>query len=428
MGNKCCQSQEDVVAYDNVVTGDALTQRENMATWFRSGIHITDVYEIVKTLGEGRMGEVFHVRRLDGGRTHTDKTKKKGEASQHSDTGSDYDMLDESLRRGRDIIRQDSLSNSRHKILLKRRGSNSSSSRSRSPFGKNRKKKGIAKKNEATLASLKVEKNATSDSEVTGGVASFESGGSNARKSPTKNAKRPESILKKSTHATPPRNAQGGANSINNSLHGSNGGDENSTGMTALITGCTGLLYDDDDDDDDDEEVPINIGLLSSQDPTASDTIGEAKFAQSDEPEHSAVKFAQPDEPDDSSVMSEVTMNEDHIKTRIVTLPLIGDVGIEIDDAEQTNKSNNKKWVPRRRVFFRRHYACKTVATDSMKPSEYEELVNEIYMMRKIDHPYIIRLYEVYSLDRKFYIVSTPRILFLNVQYCSYIYICQCIY
>lgn len=74
----------------------------------------------------------------------------------------------------------------------------------------------------------------------------------------------------------------------------------------------------------------------------------------------------------------------------------------QFSDGDQgAEKSPGKKWVPRRRVYFNRHYACKTIATDKIKKSDMGELMNEIFMMRKIDHPYIIRLYEVYEQNRK---------------------------
>jgi serine/threonine protein kinase len=72
-------------------------------------------------------------------------------------------------------------------------------------------------------------------------------------------------------------------------------------------------------------------------------------------------------------------------------------------DSDELDKDKDKKsrWVPRRKIRFQRLYACKTIGTDQIKEKELQELLNEIYMMRKMDHPYIIRLYEVYQVKSK---------------------------
>jgi len=54
------------------------------------------------------------------------------------------------------------------------------------------------------------------------------------------------------------------------------------------------------------------------------------------------------------------------------------------------------------KVFFKRHYACKTVLTSRVKDGRLVEMMNEIYIMRSLDHPYILNLYEIYQMKRMF--------------------------
>lgn len=51
------------------------SERESSSTWYRYGVEITDVYDVVEVLGQGHMGEVFTVRRKTTGH-HTNETKE----------------------------------------------------------------------------------------------------------------------------------------------------------------------------------------------------------------------------------------------------------------------------------------------------------------------------------------------------------------
>lgn len=44
-----------------------LTEREASSAWYRYGVEVTDVYDVVEVLGQGHMGEVFTVRRKTTG-------------------------------------------------------------------------------------------------------------------------------------------------------------------------------------------------------------------------------------------------------------------------------------------------------------------------------------------------------------------------
>lgn len=52
------------------------------------------------------------------------------------------------------------------------------------------------------------------------------------------------------------------------------------------------------------------------------------------------------------------------------------------------------------KVYFKRHYACKTVLTSRVKDGRLVEMMNEIYVMRSLDHPYILKLYEIFQMKR----------------------------
>jgi len=60
----------------------------------------------------------------------------------------------------------------------------------------------------------------------------------------------------------------------------------------------------------------------------------------------------------------------------------------------------------KRRIRFRRLYACKTVSTPRIKTDQMDALMNEIYIMRTLDHPYILPLYEVYQVKRKIWLIT----------------------
>eukprot|EP00551_Chaetoceros_affinis_P011130 CAMPEP_0203667244 /NCGR_PEP_ID=MMETSP0090-20130426/4119_1 /ASSEMBLY_ACC=CAM_ASM_001088 /TAXON_ID=426623 /ORGANISM="Chaetoceros affinis, Strain CCMP159" /LENGTH=929 /DNA_ID=CAMNT_0050531357 /DNA_START=665 /DNA_END=3454 /DNA_ORIENTATION=- len=485
------------------------TQRENMATWYRVNIAVTDVYEILRTLGHGRMGEVYHVRRLDGGRTHTEASKKKEEERQLLTQNSMHSVntsngaggtgggggggtadgngapmmislegdLDASLRslrsihsaskgRGRnrggrggsgriasDSTSPESLNGSYHN----NRGGRDNRDRSRSPFAKIR-KRGIAKKNAETLAAMNNSNNSTNWNEgdsYAGGSAigngddEQPSNWERTRKDPPdlRIVQKPKPILKYPKHGSKPSTPDGnasGTGSGNNSTNGSGNGSDRSghgehsgcdifcntstnnspdsvveaTGMTALITGKAlkfGPDGDGDDSDDDDDSVPMNMNAvapvsskISTPEQLVSSVQGDEQQQQEQQQNQQSVKREESVHamfaiPDDGSVVSEVTMGDEtssrHNNDRVSIVT--GD-----EDPKRTEGGTGpKKWVPRRRVFFRRHYACKTIATNNVKRGDMEELLNEIYMMRKMDHPYIIRLYEVYQVQQKIWLV-----------------------
>jgi hypothetical protein len=57
-----------------------LTEREAASAWYRHGIAVTDVYDVMEVLGRGHMGEVFTVRRKTTGH-HNDFTRERSKES-----------------------------------------------------------------------------------------------------------------------------------------------------------------------------------------------------------------------------------------------------------------------------------------------------------------------------------------------------------
>ena len=75
-----------------------------------------------------------------------------------------------------------------------------------------------------------------------------------------------------------------------------------------------------------------------------------------------------------------------------------------------SSQRKRRKQQGSRTIRFAREYACKTVSTARVKTGQLVELLNEIYVMRTLDHPYILRLYEVYQVKRKIWLIT---------EYCS---------
>lgn len=57
------------------------------------------------------------------------------------------------------------------------------------------------------------------------------------------------------------------------------------------------------------------------------------------------------------------------------------------------------------KIRKRRRYACKTLNTMWMKNSDIMEYLNEVNILRDLDHPNIIQLFEVFSVKRKIWLI-----------------------
>jgi len=284
MGNKSFKCVKNTS--DNIVSGVVnITQRENLATWHRTDIPLTDVYEIMDTIGQGHMGNVYKVRRkVENRGLHNAETREKQSGAKDMD----------------------------------------SSSHSVSSMGsilKSRQKKKLREKNEETLKKfvVDIEKPVTPKIDF-----------------------KPKPILKKNMKYAVP------------------------SGVNINQTVASDSDKEDGGDDD----------FRFSNHPHFEDSESESLTSEND-----------------SSVQGEKKVE---YRRSFFTGPI---------KRSESQEERDKLWVPKRKIRFQRLYACKTIGTEKIKGEDLKELMNEIYIMRKMDHPYIIRLYEVYQVNRNIWLV-----------------------
>lgn len=305
MGNKQCSCKKR--ADDAVIPGVVnITQRENMATWHRVDIPLTDVYEIMDTIGPGQMGEVLKVRRkVENRGLHNADTREK-----------------KSLMKDLDSSDQD------------HRSVNSFGSRSSNPFMSRNQIRKQKQRNEEILKKFVV--NTQHEDQPS------------TNNKPTPSIVKPKSILKKPLKDRMP-----------------------STGENNEVSAHS-------DEIGKDQSKAENHHVLH---PHFSDTEFESC---------------------NPSVASENDVS------------VLDGSGVEMEldreslfamNPEKSKEIKDKRWVPRRKIRFQRLYACKTIATEKIKGDQMKDLLNEIYIMRKMDHPYIVRLYEVYQANKKIWLV-----------------------
>ena len=311
------RSEEDVPGFVSV------NQRESLLTWHRTDIALTDVYEIMETLGQGHMGEVYKVRRKQESRgLHNDSTRNKTTAA-----------AEEESRRHR----------------------------SKSPLSvRRRKRMEIARKNEETL-NLYVKQN--SDDKST------KSSGSKIRP-----------ILRKPSYGVLPSGCL---------LDGSTSGfdmalDEDEDAASSRTDASNSIR----------SSGTAEELSLSGLSLTGRESIVEEDLSLSG-------RGSIADELSISGRGSGLSERSDVSVSRTSGFSIESDDENDVGEGSRRIYSPNKRLIPKRVVRFQRLYACKTVLTTKVKKDQLDELMNEIYIMRQMDHPYIIRLYEVYQIKRK---------------------------
>jgi len=367
-----------------------------MATWHRTDIALTDVYEIMNTLGQGHMGEVYKVRRkVENRGLHNAETRGKTasatsltatgtgtDTGTNTNTATEIDNVPEELLNAGGGPSGSGLSLRAASMDLSERSVGSLGSKSSSNLFKSRRQKKNQKlKNDETLKKAQEEeKRMAEEEEVVSAVTGASPAGS--PRPP------PRSILRNPLEVDPGRIQQ--IQQLSQQF--SDADIDNDEVIPPL--GLAKTTSSDQDLDTDQEEDQDKEG--SPQDPNQN-TKG---FRHKDSVMLLHPHFSALTDCFEPSSASE-TVDESHTEALITGG---GDSGSE-NDSDRTDQKEKKRWVPRRKIRFQRLYACKTIGTEKIDQSQMEELLNEIYMMRKMDHPYIIRLYEVYQVKRKIWLV-----------------------
>ncbi|EJK49566.1 hypothetical protein THAOC_31542 [Thalassiosira oceanica] len=278
--------------------GEELSEREVASAWYRYGVDITDVYDVIDILGQGHMGEVFTVRRKTTGH-HTDITRHKQKEST------------EDLQRMK--RRQDELDKKKE---LK----------SKKPFSpvispvKGAFKKPLFKGTKKVIGKIEKkigkEREASIDADADSNLAKFIGA-----------ADDPEII------PAPPKSPRG----------------------------------------------PLKPAIKKD---------AEAKYSDSPLPK------AKPKVSGDDLVGDTATL------TLLDTTP--SDASVSSSGATDIAKKTKITMA----VHFQRTFAVKTILTSRINKNQIQELVNEIMIMRKLDHPYVLKLYEVYHVKRKLWLVT----------------------
>lgn len=285
---------------------DTVSERERSSTWYRYGVEITDVYDVVETLGQGHMGEVFTVRRKTTGH-HTEATKGKiqqleAEAAEQGRRGSRTSFSGSPGEHVRKTSRTSFAS-----TFSKKKSDDSPSSPP--PSKLHDKEKSPSVKSKVGKVKDKLKRIGQGDNHTVEADATL-----------GKHLERAQSAG--SLHEPPALTAKPAKGCIK-----SNADSKHQQTPSAMSI-----------------ELPKDIG----------------------------------------SDMSRLSMD------RILST----------ETASTGSTGTTKKAV--KGVHFQRTFAVKTILTSRVNKDQVNEMVNEIQIMRKLDHPYVLKLYEVYHVKREF--------------------------
>jgi len=291
-----------------------LSEREAASAWYRYGVSVTDVYDVVEVLGQGHMGEVFTVRRKVTGH-HTDLTREKLKESEV-----DLKLLlkneeEAKANNGGEATKTSDTVKSKRRTSLIRRGTSDGNDRASTPRRKSR---------------------------ISGA------------------AHKAKKVIKKKA---------GKKDGKGDILH-----EDANSNLAAFI-----------DLDDVFENPPNEPPSTSTATPLKSIIRDDSKF-------RSGPSFG---ESDDELGSSQRSRSNSGSFIRSITNE------DNADEIIKLNISNISKGV-----HFQRTFAVKTILTSRVNKDQLEELVNEIMIMRKLDHPFVLKLYEVYHVKRKLWLVT----------------------
>lgn len=283
----CAEKEEVIIPIINPVS-----KRENMATWHRTDIPVTDVYDVVETIGKGRMGEVYKVRRLveDRGLHNNDTRRKKSFSIHRSKSDPTETVQQTGFPSPRTIKKALTVPEEVQTQMMPK------------PI--------LRKASRGNLVNMVTEDSGSS-----------------------------------------PENSGPASDRVNSSNVGAKNSDEESAASVEGVSVCS----------------------LRS----VSDRVSSFIFESDDETSQRSLA---------SGVSGSVT----------------GSVTGSVPGSALSTKKKKKR---RARLRFQRTYACKTVVTAGIKQKQLTEMLKEIYLMRTLDHPYIIRLYEVYQIKEKIWMV-----------------------
>ncbi|KAL7525471.1 hypothetical protein ACHAXR_001019 [Thalassiosira sp. AJA248-18] len=298
-----------------------LSEREASSAWYRYGVAVTDVYDVVEVLGQGHMGEVFTVRRKTTGH-HTNLTRER---------------LRESEADLKSMLKKEQFNEHQASGAAGADGEMSTSKRGR----------------KASFSSP-----GRKSSNAGGGVSGRPSLGGKAKSS------RP---------------------SITGAIH------KTKKVMKKVAKGDKGgIVLDEDANSNLAPFIKSNDDYESQHEPSKNTTATPRKSCIKEEGKFSSSRSNAERE----DVLSNSMRNDSSgsfIRSGTYDSPT---------DIEKAMKG----------VHFQRTFAVKTILTSRINKDQLQELVNEIMIMRKLDHPYVLKLYEVYHVKRKFALAWEARI------------------
>ena len=102
-------------------------------------------------------------------------------------------------------------------------------------------------------------------------------------------------------------------------------------------------------------------------------------------------------------------------KPKVSGVDLVGATAGNASVSSSGASDTSKKTKIAVAVHFQRTFAVKTILTSRINKNQVQELVNEIMIMRKLDHPYVLKLYEVYHVKRKSRAFELDGLLFTEI-------------
>lgn len=322
------------------------SERENLSAWHREGVSVWDVYDLVEVIGQGHMGEVYKVRR---------KKETRG--------------LHNTITRGRQAGKEESAAGGEEKRSKDR-------SRSKSPFPS--KKKGGIK-----LGKKKKKKGSGKDA----GVPPRPDPQVIPVKEPQTDATPRQGILKLPKFSEKKLDVEEDAGSDDSSVGSEEERSEDVPSPHVLAEGL---------------EIPPPPLV----DGSAADDDGDVDNAEYMKKWQERLEGAK----EERAKLLEKIQAEKKVDGAAAATPPPQSEDSSLDGSRHQAESPMSPSTPRgggkKKIRFQRQYACKTVLTSHVKKGFVDQLLNEISIMKNLDHPFILQLFEVYHVKRSIWLVT----------------------